>query len=389
MKILSAIILTFTMSFLAPAHFAYPYGGGGGGGGGDAGSAASETTRDRKDRPNPPPGYEPKKTVKKQEEKADSGEQTNSAQPPESDSDKEQAEETGSPQKTDEAQESKSDSDAEKMKQTGLDEKKPDTGEDVFGPKLPPGVEDASVLISEMQEGTPKKPVSVPSESSGQAKVETKEDDSLPDYESLKRIPPAERPHRQLTPKERELVGVYMAIRDQLQKAVREGRREHVRVWGERLGNMMIWHPELRDDFEAEPYHKERREEFMRRSSRRHLTQDLAVKQAKEDYYFTYGVTKVAEVSASGAATAGQTIVIGAGSAVVESVYRGDMKEKGARRLIKSVVRDAVTGGLRLKPVASVTAGEVFDRTLGKKIEERSSNVKKRETMRTRYIMNP
>ena len=59
MKIISAIILSFTISFLVPAHFAYAYGGGGGGGGGAGGAGDLTTTRDRGDKDNSPDGYVP------------------------------------------------------------------------------------------------------------------------------------------------------------------------------------------------------------------------------------------------------------------------------------------------------------------------------------------
>ena len=123
----------------------------------------------------------------------------------------------------------------------------------------------------------------------------------------------------------------------------------------------------------------------MRRSSRRHLVQDLKVKQAREDYYATKFFAKTAEIYAGGTSTAGQSMVIGVTSAVTESAYRGD--KKGAGRVGKSLAKDTATA--LLPPGLNVAAGEVFDHTLGKKIENSLSNVRKREATRTQTIMNP
>jgi hypothetical protein len=176
-----------------------------------------------------------------------------------------------------------------------------------------------------------------------------------------------------------------MEARDQFKKAMREKRREDVKFWSNRLLNLMVWYPELMDDFDAEPYHRARREELMRRSSRRHLVQDLKIKQAKEDYYATKFFAKSAEVYVGGTSTAGQSMIVGVSSAVTESAYRRD--KKGAGRVGKSLAKDAATA--LLPPGVNVVAGEAFDHTLGRKIENSISNVRTRESVRTQHLMNP
>ena len=61
--------------------------------------------------------------------------------------------------------------------------------------------------------------------------------------------------------------------------------------------------------------------------------------------------------------------------------------QEGAGRVSKSLAKDAATSWP--PPGLNVAAGEAFDHTLGKKIENSLSNVRKREDTRTQTIMNP